>query len=117
MKERRMRMEIQRISLEERMESLRKGEYAHPEYVSHAIQSLAEIPLSSYLASHEEEWETVRKELGLSEKAVYRDAAIRIKERWLENRLDVGVAEMIIILALPFWDCYEERKVLYGKGK
>ena len=83
-------MQLQKMPLEERIARMKNGYYAHPEYVSAAIQSFAQ-------------------------EMSYREVAALIYQRWRVNPRDLGLVEAIITLTLPFDQCYEERKHIYEK--
>lgn len=112
-------MQIEKLPLDERIAQMKNGYYAHPEYVPAAIRSFAEIPIAVYLSEYPDKLDRLPGLLGMPKEKVrrmtYRDIANEIYHRWLENQRDLSMVEAIIILSLPFRNCYEERKNIYEK--
>lgn len=110
-------MPIQKLPLSQRLNNIKTGYVAHPEFVSHSIQTMAETPLRIYLHAFEEQRIRLFRLLQLTPKEqetmTYREAARRIailRETWPD--IAAVAAE---ILAAPLRKCYDERKNAYGK--
>ncbi len=65
------------------------GYYAHPEYVSAAIQSFAQMPITSYLSEYPDRLKNLSACVGIfTEKDAemsYREVAALIYQRWQVN--------------------------------
>lgn len=112
-------MQLQKMPLEERIARMKNGYYAHPEYVSAAIESFAQMPITSYLSEYPDRLKKLSACVGITEKRMqdmsYREVAALIYQRWRVNPRNLGLVEAIITLTLPFDQCYEERKHIYEK--
>lgn len=108
---------VDRISLELRLQRLKNGYDSDPKYVTSMIKSLGNTKIWSYLSSFEDKRERLGKILGLTEYDMkymsYRDVAVKIREHPLGPIHRQLRDEAIMIMALPLFKCYEERKMIY----
>lgn len=125
-------MKVNQISLKERISRISSGYPSDPDFVVSAIESMAQIPLYTYLNGFDKQRDRLRLLLGIrkgkEKEATYQDAAYRIylmyllpeafqrKTGILESpaELQKMAHEAVDILALPLQKCYEERKLRYG---
>lgn len=110
-------MDFQKLPLSQRLNNLKHGCMAYPEYVSHSIQTMAETPLRIYLNHFDESRIRLSRLLQLTpqeeQTLTYRDAARRIAIlRKTGPDIAAAAAE---ILDAPLRKCYQERKDAYGK--
>ncbi len=111
-------MSVNRISLVIRLDNLKNGYAANPEFNQKVIETFSSIPVCNYMASFEEENERLREILGISEEEeeslTYRDIACEINLLYRKPQRKQETYEAMRLLTLPFKRCYEERKKYYG---
>lgn len=111
-------MTVNKIPLNIRLERLKKGYASDPAFVTHAIQSMADIPLRYYLGAFPEERKRLMDLMGISKKAgeimTYREAAWYVSRIRMMKGMQERMNEAVNILALPLRRYYEERRAVYG---
>lgn len=111
-------MEVNKIPLNVRLERIKTGYAGDPAFVTHAIQSMADISLRDYLGVFPEERKRLTELLGMSKKAgeklTYREAAWYIRRIRMLRGMEEKMNEAADILAMPLRRCYEERRAVYG---
>lgn len=113
--------EVNQISLTERIARLRNGNASDPAYNACTIRTWANIPICEYMAAFEEENESLRELLSLTEEEeehmTYQDVARKIDMLW-QAKGETGVRrnakrdiayKAMSLLILPFERCYNER--------
>lgn len=110
-------MNIQRLSLDERLRRMANGCVAHPEYNASAIQTMAHTPISTYLYDFELErarlMELIRP-WGATDNMTYQEIAAFIRDLRRTPDGAQTAAEVADHLATPLLRCYRERIKDYG---
>lgn len=101
--------QIQLLPLDERIQRVKKGQSAYPEYIASVLRNFMETPIADYLARFEEAQARLRTLLSLPDCAglTYRDAACRIHQ--LHHTDPQAAGEAACILANPMNYYYEHR--------
>lgn len=113
-------MQIEKMSLDDRLARMLNGYAAYTEYIPCVLRSFASMPVSDYLAPYEGKWERLCHILGITDNAnrlTYQEAAALIHRNRAENREDLSMAEAVFILSVPFRDYFEGRDETRGKNK
>ncbi len=107
-------MQLQKISLEERLWRLWSGYSASPEYAEKSILNLANMSLSDYLESHPYDQERLSRIFYVTEEPwktmTYLEMAVLVDEQWEGNIKRLELAEILYALAVPFIFYCRERK-------
>ena len=111
-------MDIQKLPLTTRLNNLKSGYAAHPEYVAHSIQTMAETPMQIYFHASRRSQLQISRLLHLTaqeaETLTYQEIACRIAA--LRKIHPVMAYKTVEIIAEPLRKCYQERKDAYGKS-
>ena len=109
-------MNIEKLSLAERIRRLKSGYTAHLEYPAAAVRAMAQMPVAAYLAGHEKEQQRLGELLNLYtfHRVSYQKAAYRIQH--LSQTRPAAAYEAALILALPFVRCHEHYQDLRRKN-
>lgn len=113
-------MGVNKIPLNVRLERIKRGYAGDPDFVAHAMQTMADISVKDYLKAFPEERKRLLELLGISEaigeKMTYQEITWYIRRiRMLREKWE-DMNEAVDILAMPLRKCYEERKDAYGKS-
>ena len=112
-------MKGQKSLLKVRIDRIRKGYASDPDFVIHAIGSMAKIPFCDYMTTFEEEKDRVLELLSLflseeeEAKITYQDVARRIGERMSPTATEqekANAIEAMKLLVLPFQRYYAEKE-------
>lgn len=100
------------ISLEERLEKLKKGYASDPKYVSCLTKKMGNMRISDYLLGFSEELVNLCPKLGMTKKEImeltYKDFCAHI-HRMLNREKDIKVVrQMVYLLIIPVLVSYEE---------
>lgn len=111
-------MQFQKLPLSERLQRLKNGQAAHPEYTACIIRRWADTPIVDYFAVEgeekaEKERATLRSILDISEQEeegmTYRDMAVCINRmRNQPGQNHRASDEAAILLATPMIGCYKK---------
>lgn len=111
-------MNIQKLPLAERFERMANGCVAHPEYIASAIQTMAHIPISTYLRDFELERARLMeliKPWGAADNMTYQEISAFLRD--LRHTPYVGTAiaeEADELMAAPLLNCFKMRRDDYG---
>ena len=112
---------MNRIALEDRLGRIKEGYASDPDYVTHAIQSMADMPVADYLAlfpAQQDKMIRLMKRAGVWKDGLScREAAWQIKKLHAlpERKRDADMGAQI--LAVPLAAYWEERKGGSADGK
>lgn len=114
-------MQLERIPLETRIEKLKNGYAAHPEYIACCIKNMADAPISAYLYQFEDEKDKLALMLRMDTEALdtmtYKEVAYLIYERLLQS-VDADIlSKAADLLAAPIKHCFNERCHRYANFK
>lgn len=109
---------LDKLSLEIRLEKLKKGFPAHPEYITCCIRNMANVPISAYLYQFDDEKAKLAMMLRMDTETLdamtYQEVAFLIYKRLLQSEDADTLRKVAALLAAPIKHCFRERCHLYA---
>lgn len=104
---------MDKIPLKLRLEKLKKGFAAHPEYITCCIRNMANVPISAYLYQFDDEKAKLAVMLRMDTETLdamtYKEVAFLIYKRLIQS-VDVDTLRKAAdLLAAPIKHCFKER--------